>query len=43
MNAIVGKAVLGVWASNISDLYDTVKALEAAGNKNLVLDATPGF
>ena len=40
MNAIVGKAVLGVWASNISDLYDTVKALEAAGNKNLVLDVT---
>ncbi|MBQ7230347.1 MAG: acetyl-CoA synthase subunit gamma, partial [Oscillospiraceae bacterium] len=32
MNAIVGKNVLGVWASNISDLYDTVKALEAAGN-----------
>ncbi len=40
MNAIVGKNVLGVWASNISDLYDTVKAMEAAGNKNLVLDVT---
>ena len=40
MNAIVGKNVLGVWASNISDLYDTVKAIEAAGNKNLVLDVT---
>ena len=40
MNAIVGKNVLGVWATNISDLYDTVKALEAAGNKNLVLDVT---
>ena len=40
MNAIVGKNVLGVWASNISVLYDTVKALEAAGNKNLVLDVT---
>ena len=40
MNAIVGKAVLGVWASNISALYDTVKALEAAGNKNLILDVT---
>ena len=40
MNAIVGNNVLGVWASNISDLYDTVKALEAAGNKNLVLDVT---
>ena len=31
---------LGVWAENISDLYDTVKKLEAAGNKNLVLDVT---
>ena len=40
MNAIVGKNVLGVWASNISDLYDTVKALETAGNKNLILDVT---
>ena len=40
MNAIVGNNVLGVWASTISDLYDTVKALEAAGNKNLILDVT---
>ena len=40
MNAIAKDVVLGVWASNISDLYDTVKALEAAGNKNLVLDVT---
>ena len=40
MNAIVGKNVLGVWAGSISDLYDTVKALEAAGNKNLILDVT---
>ncbi len=32
--------VLGVWAENISDLYDTVKKLEGAGNKNLVLDVT---
>ena len=31
---------LGVWAENISDLYDTVKKLEAAGNKHLVLDVT---
>ena len=31
---------LGVWAENISDLYDTVKKLEAKGNKNLVLDVT---
>ena len=42
MNAVATSAgvVLGVWASNISDLYDTVKKLEAAGNKNLVLDVT---
>ena len=32
--------VLGVWAENISVLYDTVKKLEAKGNKNLVLDVT---
>ena len=32
--------VLGVWAENISDLYDTVKRLENAGNKNLILDVT---
>ena len=31
---------LGVWAENISDLYDTVKNLEAKGCKNLVLDVT---
>ena len=42
MNAVATEAgvALGVWAENISDLYDTVKALEAAGNKNLVLDVT---
>ena len=42
MNALAAKAgvALGVWAENISDLYDTVKKLEAAGNKNLVLDVT---
>ena len=42
MNAIAKEAgvVLGVWAENLSDLYDTVKKLEAAGNKNLVLDVT---
>ena len=32
--------VLGVSAGSLSDLYDTVKKLEAAGNKNLVLDVT---
>ena len=42
MNAVATAAgvALGVWAENISDLYDTVKKLEAAGNKNLVLDVT---
>ncbi len=42
MNAVAKEAgvVLGVWASNLSDLYETVKKLEAAGNKNLVLDVT---
>ncbi len=42
MNALAtAKGVaLGIWAENISDLYDTVKKLEAAGNKNLVLDVT---
>ena len=42
MNALATKAgvALGVWAENISDLYDTVKKLEAKGNKNLVLDVT---
>ena len=42
MNAVATAAgvVLGVRADNISDLYDTVKKLEAAGNKNLVLDVT---
>ncbi len=42
MNAVATEAgvVLGVYAENLSDLYDTVKKLEAAGNKNLVLDVT---
>ena len=42
MNAVAKEAgvVLGVWAETLSDLYDTVKKLEAAGNKNLVLDVT---
>ena len=42
MNAVATEAgvTLGVWAENISDLYDTVKKLEAAGNKNLVVDVT---
>jgi len=42
MNKVATEAgvALGVWAENISDLYDTVKNLEAAGNKNLVLDVT---
>ena len=42
MNAVATEAgvTLGVWAENISDLYDTVKNLEAKDNKNLVLDVT---
>ena len=32
--------VLGVSAGSLSDLYDTVKKLEAKGNKNLVVDVT---
>jgi len=42
MNELATSAgvTLGVWAENISDLYDTVKNLEAKGNKNLVLDVT---
>ena len=38
--ATAAGVALGVWAENISDLYDTVKALEGKGNKNLVLDVT---
>ena len=38
--ATAAGVVLGVWAENISDLYDTVKKLEGKGNKNLVLDVT---
>ncbi len=40
MNTVANGVTLGVWAENISDLYDTVKNLEAKGNKNLVLDVT---
>lgn len=42
MNAVAAEAgvTLGVWAPTLSDLYDTVKKLETAGNKNLVLDVT---
>lgn len=31
---------LGVWAQDISHLHDTVQALEALGNRNLLLDVT---
>ena len=31
---------LGLYAENLSDLYDLVKKLEEAGNKNLILDVT---
>ena len=36
--AVKAGAVLGVSAANADALYDTVKALEALGNKNLVID-----
>ena len=32
--------VLGVRGESLADLYDTVKKLEALGNKNLILDVT---
>ena len=40
MSEAVAPAVLGVVGANISDLYDTVKALEGIGNKNLIIDVT---
>ena len=42
MNAVATEAgvTLGVSGANISELYDTIKALEGKGNKNLILDAT---
>ena len=40
MNEVATSAgvTLGVWAENLSNLYDTVKNLEAKGNKNLILN-----
>ena len=42
MNAVATEAgvVLGVSGKDLNELYDTVAALEKAGNKNLVLDVT---
>ena len=42
MNAVAKAAgvVLGVKGANIEELYDTVAALEKAGNKDLVIDVT---
>lgn len=42
MNALATEAgvTLGLYAENLSDLHDLVEKLEAAGNKNLVLDCT---
>ncbi len=42
MNAIATAAgiVLGVHGADLSELHDTVAALEKAGNKNLILDVT---
>lgn len=42
MNALAKEAgvVLGVSGASLDEIYDTVAALEKAGNKNLVIDAT---
>ena len=42
MNAVATEAgvVLGVTGADISEIYDNVKALEAKGNKKLVIDVT---
>ena len=42
MNAIATDAgiALGVTGASIEEIYDTVKALEEAGNKNLIIDVT---
>ena len=42
MNDIAKEAgvVLGVSGADLNEIYDTVAALEKAGNKNLVIDAT---
>ena len=42
MNALAKEAdvVLGVSGANLDEIYDTVAALEKAGNKNLIIDAT---
>ena len=38
--AVAGKAVLGVKAATVAEAYDIIAKLEAAGNKNLVVDCT---
>ena len=42
MNALATEAgvVLGVKGENLSEIYDTIKKLEGAGNKNLIIDVT---
>ena len=42
MNAVAKEAgiVLGVKGANVEELYDTVAALEKAGNKDLIIDVT---
>ena len=42
MNAVATAAgvVLGVKGENLAEIYDTVTKLEAAGNKNLIIDVT---
>ena len=40
MAAKAADVVLGVSGANLDEIYDTVAAIEKAGNKNLVIDAT---
>ncbi len=42
MNAVATEAgvVLGVCGADMNEIYDTIKAVEALGNKNLVVDTT---
>ena len=38
--ALASGVTLGVTGADISEIYDNIKALEAAGNRNLVIDCT---
>jgi len=41
-NALAAGKVLGVKGADLSEIHDTVEKLEAAGNKNLIIDVTGG-